>query len=427
MIKHDRIFYLACGLSGIGVLLALLGYDLSLLFFVGAYLLRPALREFGMARRFADEREMEIHSRSGNLAFVIVMLAMVGLVFWRLADGRPAGELYMLIGIGLAARALTGLVMAGEYRRAGMVIISAVGVFLSVFIVLDTGFSIGSLVGLIPALLFIGIGQTARKYPKTAAVVFTGLAILFIFVFRLYTFARSTLDLWLLLITPMVTAALCLFMGSGPEEKVVSDRTRTIAFGSLGTGAAIVFVLLLIVGGQEKSTHGHSALLPEGEVKEIQGVSCSQKIEYYDDGSLEFCFLAREDTLSGQPLPAGTGVHFTKDSVFNWCFLPENMDIQGLNARGGGHDFQTRFHPNGQVRTVYLSKDQVIQGVPCARFRFLAAIAGLFQRKGGNTSFYDNGQLAYCELSENTTIQGRSFRRGDAVRFDREGKLKSDQ
>ncbi len=56
MFKRDQIFYAACGLSGVGLVLAVMGYDLSLLFFIAAYLLRPALHEFGLARQCADER-----------------------------------------------------------------------------------------------------------------------------------------------------------------------------------------------------------------------------------------------------------------------------------------------------------------------------------------------------------------------------------
>ncbi len=43
--------------------------------------------------------------------------------------------------------------------------------------------------------------------------------------------------------------------------------------------------------------------------------------------------------------------------------------------------------------------------------------------KYGMTRFHENGQLMYCELSRNHTIEGRGFRRGDAIRFDREGQL----
>ena len=91
MIKRDKIFYSACGLSGVGLILAFMGYSFSLLLFVGAYLLRPALHEFGLAKRYADERQLEIHSQSGNLAFIIVILSMVGMVFWRIADGQSVG------------------------------------------------------------------------------------------------------------------------------------------------------------------------------------------------------------------------------------------------------------------------------------------------------------------------------------------------
>ena len=38
-----------------------------------------------------------------------------------------------------------------------------------------------------------------------------------------------------------------------------------------------------------------------------QDVSCSTEIEYYQNDNIEFCTLSREDTLSGQPFPSGTG------------------------------------------------------------------------------------------------------------------------
>ena len=66
-----------------------------------------------------------------------------------------------------------------------------------------------------------------------------------------------------------------------------------------------------------------------------QDVSCTGQPEYYENGNLEFCTLSSENILYGQPLPAGTGVHFTEDGVFNWCFLQQDTKIQGhlLEAR----------------------------------------------------------------------------------------------
>ena len=79
MIKRDRIFFGACGIFGVGVILAIMGYESALLFIVGAYLLRPILHAFDLADEFADERQVAIHSRSGNVAFIAVMIAAVGL------------------------------------------------------------------------------------------------------------------------------------------------------------------------------------------------------------------------------------------------------------------------------------------------------------------------------------------------------------
>ena len=423
MIKRDKIFYSACGLSGVGLILAFMGYSFSLLLFVGAYLLRPALHEFGLAKRYADERQLEIHSQSGNLAFIIVILSMVGMVFWRIADGQSVGELHTLIGIGLAARALTGLVMAGEYRKAGVIIISAVGLFLALFIVLDGGFSIVSAFGIAIGLVIVGFGQLGRKFPRTISIALAALAVALIFFSDLLQFRRADLTTWMFFVIPIGTSSVCLFLGSKNEEEVVSTRVRSIVFGSLGIGVATVFALLLILGSSEEHGTGRRVVVPEGEVTEVQGVSCTGKIEYYQNGNLEFCHLAREDTLSGQRLPAGTGVHFTEDGLFNWCMLQKDSEIQGYLTRGEGHGFMTEFHPKGQVKTVYLVKDQVIQGIPCAKFRFLSAVFWPVHGKNGGTYFHENGQLKYCELSKNYSIEGQRFRRGDAVRFDQDGKL----
>ena len=111
---------------------------------------------------------------------------------------------------------------------------------------------------------------------------------------------------------------------------------------------------------------------------------------------------SRDDTISGQPLPAGTVVHFKADSVFDWCFLKRNTEIQGYLCRGQGHGFMTGFHPNGQLRTAWLVNHEMIQGIPCARYRFMNALFG----GGDATRFHDNGQLAFATLYEDCIIDG---------------------
>ena len=424
MFKRDRIFYSACGLSCVGIVLAVLGYDFALLLFVAAYLLRPSLHEFGLAKQYADERQLTIHSRSGNIGFIVVMLAAVGLALWRISRGEQPEELYELIFLGLAARALTGLIMTGEYRKAGVVIISAVGIFLTLFIVAEGGFSVASIFGIVLGGIIVGLGQLARKFPKTMAFLLAVVAVGAIFSFRLYDFRTVSTGLWLLLVTPLVTAAACLFLGSGNKDQEVSPRLRNGVFRALGAGAAVVFTLVLIFGGRDEPVTSRTAAGPKGEVVEIQGISCVGSVEYYQNRKLTSCTLGREDTLSGQPLPAGTVVHFTPEGYLDWCFLQQNTVIQGHLCRGSGHEFMTGFHPNGRIKTAWLAEDQVIQGIPCAKFQFLSALLGwVAGDKDGSTGFHENGLLRYCELSENFTIEGQRFRRGDAVWFDKDGKL----
>jgi hypothetical protein len=421
MFKHDRIFIAACVLVAAGILLAVLGHEVGILLFVVAALLRPTMHEFGLAKQYADERQLVIHSRSGNIAFIVMVLAAVGLALWRVARGQSPGELYQLIAFGLAARAITGLVMGGEYRKAGATIIGAVGVFLGIFIGMETWFSWGVLVALAIVLVIVGFARMAFKWPRTFAVILTILVLGAIVGFRLYEFRATDVDHWLLFVTPLSFAAVCLFLGAGSEDRIISGRTRTRAFGSMAAGAAIVFCLLIVFGdrGNEGSVGGSMATIQEGKVVEVQGIHCSGAIEYYKDGTMEFCHLAQEETLSGQLLPAGTGVHFTPEGVFDWCYLLRDTRIQGLLCLGSGHDFRTGFHPNGKLRMAWLAEDQVIDTVPCAKFSYLTAIF----HGGGGTYFHENGRLQWANLAEAFVIQGRSFRRNAIVQFDPDGNL----
>ncbi|MFH1699436.1 MAG: hypothetical protein ABIE07_02520 [Candidatus Zixiibacteriota bacterium] len=392
-------------------------------------MLRPALHEFGIARQYADERQLTIHSRSGNIGFVVVMLAAVGFALWRISRGQYPEELYELIFLGLAAKAITGLIMVGEYRKAGVVIISAVGVFLSLFIIAEGGFSVASIVGLVVGGVIVGFGQLARRFPKAIAFFLAAVAILAILLFDLYDFRTVGTGLWLFFIAPVITASTCLFLGRGDQEEEVSPRLRASVFGTLGAGAAVVFILLMIFGGRNEPVTSRVVAAPEGEVVEIQGISCVGSVEYYQDGKLTSCTLGLEDTLSGQPLPAGTVIHLTPEGYFDWCFLQQNTEIQGHLCRGESHGFMTGFHPNGQLKTAWLAQDEVIQGIPCAKFKFLSAVMGWIEGSGkdGSTRFHENGLLRYCALSENFTIEEQRFRRGDVVRFDRDGKLVGDK
>lgn len=83
------------------------------------------------------------------------------------------------------------------------------------------------------------------------------------------------------------------------------------------------------------------------------------------------------------------------------------------------YGYQAGFHPNGALRLVWLTHDTDIQNIPCLKASFWADVIG----GGVGVCFHDNGFLAKCKLARDVTIQGRPYKKGDHVRFDREGNL----
>ncbi len=426
MFKKDRIFFVACGLCAAGLALSLMGYEIAILLFVAAYLLRPTLHESGLAQQYADERQLMVHSRSGNVAFIVLMFALVGFSLWRVSRGERAEELYELIVIGLAARAITGLVMGGEYRKAGATILGAIGLFLGLFIVLETGLSWGALAGVAVTVIFMAIARLAFRFPRSIAATLALIVASAIVFFGLYEFRSVQKALWLFFVTPLVCSAACLLLGSREVELPVSPRVRTRVFASLAACAAVVFALLILLGdrGNEASFGGSTTTAKAGEIVEIHGVPCAGMIDTYANGNLESCTLARDATVNGQVLPAGTVVTFTPEGGFDWCFLQQDTEIQGHLCRGQGHEFMTFFHPNGALRLAYLAQDEVIDGIPCARFRFLAAIFG---GGGGGTHFHDNGRLKRAALAEDHVIEGKTFKRKTVIELDEMGRLVTEE
>ncbi|MBT4382220.1 MAG: hypothetical protein HOD28_01270 [Candidatus Marinimicrobia bacterium] len=157
-----------------------------------------------------------------------------------------------------------------------------------------------------------------------------------------------------------------------------------------------------------------------------QSISYKEGAQFYDSGNLEFCFLAQSEIISGQIFEEGTGVHFKENGDMDWVFLQKDTMIQGHLCRGNGHGFMTSFYPNGKLKTGWLTNDEIIQGIPCSKFRFVSAIFVSFHDKTGQTSFHENGILQYCELSEDMIIEGKSYKKTDVVRFDFEGNLLSE-
>jgi len=138
-------------------------------------------------------------------------------------------------------------------------------------------------------------------------------------------------------------------------------------------------------------------------------------------GSIQGFVLAREGRVADLPLPGGTMVSLTPQGLLSRCFLPRDTELQGHLLKGHGHDWMTTFHPNGQLKLVWLARDEWIEGIPCRRASFYREFLRL--RGWGGTSFHANGRLASCALATDQVIQGRPLKQHARLHFDAEGRL----
>jgi len=153
---------------------------------------------------------------------------------------------------------------------------------------------------------------------------------------------------------------------------------------------------------------------------EIDGVPCAAGYVFREEGSgrLHQCRLDRDAVVRNAGLKKGTTVALNPDGSIRYVFLPGTTMVGEHSCRGGGHDWMTHFHPNGQLRLCWLSRDEVIQGVPCARATFLGEFFG---GKHATTEFHDNGALSSCVASAAADIGGRHYAAGDRVKLDPDG------
>jgi len=148
---------------------------------------------------------------------------------------------------------------------------------------------------------------------------------------------------------------------------------------------------------------------------EIDGVPCAAGYAFREEstGRLHQCRLDRDAVVRTAELKKGTTVALNPDGSIRYVFLPGTTMVGEHSCRGGGHDWMTHFHPNGELRLCWLSRDEVIRGVPCSRATFWGEFFG---GKYATTEFHDNGSLSSCVASTATDIGGRRCAAGDRVK-----------
>ena len=238
--RRDPIFWAATAIFVLSLALAKFVDDGFLLLMVASYLLRPALHSLGFAKKLVDERQMQIQYQASNVAFTALVIGNIVVILYLMGQDDHNWEMVnAVLMVGLAVRAIAGLLLVGDPAVAGPRIVMAVGAFLCLFGVVEGGLPGGIVHGL-PGLAVIGLGLAARKAPRIigGVVLAAAVAVMLLITAKAY---RSNQGLnWgtavtvVLLGAPLVVAAVCILRGAS-----IGDPDSTApAMSSAGPGAA---------------------------------------------------------------------------------------------------------------------------------------------------------------------------------------------
>lgn len=216
MFKWDKISWIATVIFLLGLLLGALVNELFVYLIVGGFLLRSTLLAFGVAKKYADERQMQIQYHSGNIALTVVIVAIIIFAVKAGLSGKTAFDEYvMLITLALVAKGVVALVMLGDYRAAAVRITVVAGSAIVIFSTLSHGFSLGTLMESLPGLLIIAVGLIGIKRPMLSAIILAviGLAT-FIFFGPGGGFTESRIFMGIILSIPLFVTAFCFYKGA---------------------------------------------------------------------------------------------------------------------------------------------------------------------------------------------------------------------
>ena len=233
MFRKDPIFWWASGIFVLALLLfAITQNDLCLALAIGSYLLRPTLASLGVANHHIDERQLSIHYRSSNIAFVVMIATSIILAAKLKAEGNHGAEMfYMLIVIGLAAKALFNVVLAKNLRDGATKIIVSAGLLITLFVGMNSveqGVA-GFIMNVIPGLVIVGVGIFSKYFPRLAGLLIFLIAAFLEFVILRRGLTWPQIGTAFIVGVPFIIAGLCLFSRvqedreaepekSGPEE-----------------------------------------------------------------------------------------------------------------------------------------------------------------------------------------------------------------
>ena len=147
------------------------------------------------------------------------------------AKGDPNWDMYNdVIILGLAAKALSNVLLVKNYREAASKIIMTVGLLVTLFASMSHGLSVSTLMEALPGLAIVGVGLLAKKFPRVIGVlVFAMTAVLLFFVLQ-KGFTLGQISTALAIGVPMILAGVCLFArdrGNFGGEEETAARPAT--------------------------------------------------------------------------------------------------------------------------------------------------------------------------------------------------------
>jgi hypothetical protein len=148
-------------------------------------------------------------------------------------------------------------------------------------------------------------------------------------------------------------------------------------------------------------------------------------IAFRPNGEVGSAWLGKDGTVYGQPLPAGTALHFGEGDQLRHFWLSKDTVLQGHLVNRQDDGAGSRLHPNGKLLAIWLAQDEEIEGVPCTSSGNPFRMGITAARRGTQRMvwFHDNGHLQQGMLSQDFTLQGHSFKRGDVISLDPDGKV----
>ncbi len=187
--------------------------------------IRAALTYF---RKHLDEWQLQVHYRSGNIAFATDIVMAIAYTIYYAAHNDHTFEMFIgVVMTGLASKALFNVLLVKDYRMAASKMIMGVGLLVALFSSFEAGFNWETLLIISPGLAIAGLGWLAKKYPRVVGSIVLVVTVALLVIIIGKGFRWGQIETALLICGPMVVAAICLFIPDRPSKEIETVESVT--------------------------------------------------------------------------------------------------------------------------------------------------------------------------------------------------------